>query len=130
MICAPAKPELASRRTPFPPAERYTSILPVSGWNPCAGSSVVMRHWIAYPRFVIVSCVNPSSGRLAPAAICDGGQHLDGQQLARRRVGAKERCFDIDFYPRTWICAAMMSIPVISSVTVCSTWIRGLISIK
>jgi hypothetical protein len=29
-----------------------------------------------------------------------------------------------------WIWAAMISIPVISSVMVCSTWILGLISMK
>jgi hypothetical protein len=44
VICAPAKPELASRRTPLPPALRYTSIFPVSGWKPWAASSVVIRH--------------------------------------------------------------------------------------
>ena len=55
VIWAPAKPELASRRTPFPPALRYTSIFPVSGWKLVAGSSVVTRHCIANPRFVIAS---------------------------------------------------------------------------
>jgi hypothetical protein len=44
VICAPAYPELASNRTPFPPADLYTSIFPVSGWKPAAASSVVIRH--------------------------------------------------------------------------------------
>ena len=70
VICAPAKPELASRRTPFPPALRYTSILPVSGWKPSDASSVVIRHCMANPRREIASCVRPSWGRVAPAAIC------------------------------------------------------------
>jgi hypothetical protein len=75
--------------TPLPPAERYTSILPVSGANPCEGSSVVIRHWKAKPRVEMWSWVRPSCSREAPAAI--------------------------------WICAATMSMPVTSSVMVCST---------
>lgn len=55
VIWAPAKPELASNRTPFPPALRYTSIFPISGWKFVAGSSVVIRHWIANPLFETAS---------------------------------------------------------------------------
>ena len=47
-------------------------IRPVSGRNPCDGSSVVMRHWRAAPRSWIRSCVRPSSARRLPG----GDAHL------------------------------------------------------
>lgn len=46
-----------------------TSILPVSGWKPLAGSSVVTLHWMALPCTLMVSCLIPSSGRVMPSAI-------------------------------------------------------------
>ena len=73
-------------------------ILPVSGRNPLAGSSVVTRHCSAAPRSTIESCVSPRSARLSPEAI------------------------------RIWDWTRSTS--VTSSVTVCSTWIRGFISMK
>lgn len=47
-----------------------TSILPVSGWKPRDGSSVVTLHWIAQPFTRILSCLRPSSGRLRPSHTC------------------------------------------------------------
>lgn len=47
-----------------------TSILPVSGWKPLAGSSVVTLHWMAQPFTLILSCLSPSSGRLRPSHTC------------------------------------------------------------
>lgn len=49
---------------------RPTSILPVSGWNPLAGSSVVTLHWMAQPFTRILSCLRLSSGRLRPSQTC------------------------------------------------------------
>ena len=87
-----------SRRTPPPPGERYVVIRPVSGRNPLAGSSVVIRHWSAAPRSSIASWSRPRSASVSPLAI------------------------------RSWLCTR--STAVTSSVTVCSTWIRGFISMK
>lgn len=47
-----------------------TSILPVSGWKPLAGSSVVTLHWMAQPFTRILSCLRFSSGRLRPSHTC------------------------------------------------------------
>ena len=87
-----------SSRTPAPPGERYVVILPVSGRNPLAGSSVVIRHCSAAPRRVTVSWERPRSAELSPDAIR--------------------------------ICACTRSTSVTSSVTVCSTWMRGFISMN
>ena len=46
-----------------------TSILPVSGWNSLAGSSVVIRHCTAEPDGKILCCCRPSSNREFPSAI-------------------------------------------------------------
>ena len=73
-------------------------ILPVSGRNPLAGSSVVIRHCRAAPRSTTLSCESPRSARVSPEAIRS--------------------------------CACTRSTSVTSSVTVCSTWIRGFISMK
>ena len=48
---------------------QITSILPVSGWKFFAGSSVVIRHWIAYPCGNMLCCTRPSSPRDFPSAI-------------------------------------------------------------
>jgi hypothetical protein len=64
-------------------------MVPVSGRKLSHGSSVVIRHWIATPRSVILSCEIPSDLSVAPAAIR--------------------------------ICACTRSMPVTSSVIVCST---------
>ena len=69
VMTEPAKPLPLSKRTPLPPADLYTSIFPVSGWNCFAGSSVVIRHWIAKPLVEMRSCVRPSCAKVAPAAI-------------------------------------------------------------
>ena len=45
-----------------------TSMRPESGWNSRAGSSVVMRHWMANPLGAIDACVRPSSGSVWPSA--------------------------------------------------------------
>ena len=82
----------------MPIGDLNTLILPVSGINPCFGSSVVTLLYIAYPLVFISSCFNPKSFRDAPPAII--------------------------------IYACTISIPVISSVTVCSTYILGFTSIK
>ena len=44
-------------------------IRPVSGRNPLAGSSVVIRHCSAAPRSAIASCDRPRSARVSPDAI-------------------------------------------------------------
>ncbi len=98
LICAPVATVPPSMRIPPPPGERYVVILPVSGRKPCAGSSVVMRHWSAAPRSTIASWRRPSSARVSPAAMR--------------------------------ICDCTRSTSVTSSVTVCSTWMRGFISMK
>ncbi len=95
---APTKTVPPSRRTPPPPAERYTVICPASGRNPLLGSSVVIRHWSAAPRSWMSSCVIPRSSNVSPDAMR--------------------------------ICEMTRSTSVTSSVTVCSTWIRGFISMK
>ncbi len=87
-----------SSRTPAPPGERYVVIRPVSGRNPLAGSSVVIRHCSAAPRSTIRSWDRPRSASVSPDAI------------------------------RIWACTRSTS--VTSSVTVCSTWMRGFISMK
>ena len=67
----------------------------------CSGSSVVIRHWIAWPDRRMSACAGtPDSG--VPIAAPS----------------------------TTWIWALMMSMPVTSSVTVCSTCTRGLTSMK
>ena len=71
---------------------------PVSGRNPLAGSSVVIRHCSAAPRIAMPSCHRPRSASVSPDAM------------------------------RSW--AWTKSTSVISSVTVCSTWMRGFISMK
>ena len=73
-------------------------IRPVSGRNPFAGSSVVIRHCSAAPRSTIASWLNPRSASVSPAAIRN--------------------------------CEPTRSTSVTSSVTVCSTWMRGFISMK
>ena len=99
LTTAPVKVVPPSRRTPGPPGDRYDVMVPVSGRNSLAGSSVVMRHCSAKPRAWMSSCTSRSrSASVAPAAI--------------------------------WICACTRSTPVTSSVTVCSTWMRGFISMK
>ena len=72
--------------------------MPMSGRNPLAGSSVVIRHCSAAPSSRIFSWVRCSSGSVMPDAI------------------------------RSW--AITRSRSVTCSVTVCSTWIRGFISMK
>lgn len=47
-----------------------TSMRPVSGWKPRAGSSVVTRHWMAQPFTRMLSWRSPSSGNDRPAATC------------------------------------------------------------
>ncbi len=98
LICEPAAVVPPSSRMPAPPGERYVVMRPVSGRNPCDGSSVVMRHWRAAPRSWMRSCVRPSSAIVCPAAMR--------------------------------ICDCTRSTSVTSSVTVCSTWMRGFISMK
>ncbi len=66
-----------------------------------SGSSVVMRHCIADPRAAISAW---------------GGTPLSGVPISAPWEMA--------------ICAFTMSIPVTTSVTVCSTWMRGLTSMK
>ena len=73
-------------------------ILPVSGRNPLAGSSVVIRHCSAAPRSTTLSWDSPRSASVSPDAIRS--------------------------------CDCTRSTSVTSSVTVCSTWIRGFISMK
>jgi hypothetical protein len=70
---APAKPT-PSRRIPLPSAERYVVIVPVSGMKSFAGSSVVMRHWMACAISPTSDCApRPMSRSFAPDAssICD-----------------------------------------------------------
>lgn len=43
-------------------------MMPVSGRNPSAGSSVVMRHCNAAPRTLTASCDSPRSASRSPAA--------------------------------------------------------------
>ena len=64
------------------------------------GSSVVMRHWMAWPLRVMSAwlALPVASAMVAPSSI------------------------------RIW--ARTMSMPVTSSVTVCSTWTRGFTSMK
>ncbi len=71
---------------------------PVSGRNPFAGSSVVMRVCRAAPLTRTSSWRMPRSSRVSPEAMR--------------------------------ICAETRSTSVTSSVTVCSTWMRGFISMK
>ena len=94
----PAVAVAPSSRTPAPPGDRYAMMRPVSGRNPFAGSSVVMRVCSAEPLILTVSWLIPRSARVSPDAIR--------------------------------ICAETRSMSVTSSVTVCSTWIRGFISMK
>ena len=83
---------------PAPPGLRYVVIRPTSGRNPLAGSSVVMRSWIAAPFTRSVSWLRPRSARLEPEA-------MSSWEVTR-------------------------STSVTSSVMVCSTWIRGFISMN
>ena len=52
-----------------PKQKGSTSMRPVSGWKLRAGSSVVMRHWMAQPLSWILSCVRSSSFSVLPSAI-------------------------------------------------------------
>ena len=65
----PAMPVAPSRRMPAPPGERYAAMRPVSGRKPLAGSSVVIRFWMAYPVTVTVSCRIPISSSVSPWAM-------------------------------------------------------------
>ena len=47
----------------------HTSILPVSGWKPRAGSSVVILHCMAQPCRSMSSWLSPISGSRCPSAI-------------------------------------------------------------
>ncbi len=87
-----------SRRMPAPPGDRYPVMRPVSGRNPLAGSSVVIRHCSAAPRICTESWLSPSDSSDSPDAMRN--------------------------------CDDTRSTSVISSVTVCSTWMRGLHSMK
>ncbi len=76
-------------------------MVPKSGAKPFCGSSVVMRHWMAKPRIWM------SAWEASPIS------------------GSERR------YPcatRIWACTRLR--PVIISVTVCSTWMRGFTSMK
>ena len=98
LISTPVSTVPPSSRTPAPPADRYAVMVPVSGRNPFAGSSVVIRHCSAAPLIRTISWLRPRSASDSPDAIR--------------------------------ICDWTRSTSVISSVTVCSTWIRGFISMK
>ena len=87
-----------SSRMPAPPGLRYAVMRPVSGRNPFAGSSVVIRHCSAAPCGTTESWLSPRDSRVSP--------------LAMRS------------------CDDTRSTSVISSVTVCSTWMRGFISMN
>lgn len=60
----------AWKRSPGHSESSPTSILPVSGWKPLAGSSVVTLHWMAQPFTRILSCLRFRSGRLRPSHTC------------------------------------------------------------
>ena len=85
----------------MPVAGRYAVIWPYVGTKSRTGSSVVMRHCIANPRSTMSPC---------------GGTPLSGAPIAAP--------------PAMRICALTRSMPVTASVTVCSTWMRGLTSMK
>lgn len=76
-------------------------IRPLSGRNPLAGSSVVRRHWRAKP--------------------FTRTEDWSGIPISGSERGTPEA---------TRICDFTRSTSVTSSVTVCSTWIRGFTSMK
>ena len=71
-ISAPAYVVPPSSRMPAPPGDRYAVIRPVSGRNPLAGSSVVIRHCSATPRVRTLSWRRPEVGE----RLAGGDPHL------------------------------------------------------